>query len=146
MTVIVWDGTTLAADRFCTDGYFKHPTTKIYKLPSGDLLGIAGSVSRAMALLDWAYKGFEPDKYPELADKENYAELLRIKTDGTILNYESEWPMLLECKSYAIGSGSDFAHAALYMGADAIHAVHVASELCSSCGMGVDSMRLHDVD
>jgi hypothetical protein len=146
MTVIVFDGKVLAADRQISDGAYKRPGTKIFRLPSGDLIGMAGSVRRAMALLDWAYKGFQIDSYPELKDKDDWTEMLRIKPDGTILDYEDAWPMLMEQDTYVIGSGAPYAQTALYLGNDAVRSVEITNALTHTCGLGVSSLRLHDVD
>jgi hypothetical protein len=40
-----------------------------------------------------------------------------------------------------MGAGRDAAMGALRMGADAKTAVEVANELCTACGLGVDTLR-----
>ena len=63
MTIIAWDGKTLAADKAASNCGYLRTVTKIYRVPSG-LVGFAGDGSRAFALLQWFRDGCDPAKYP----------------------------------------------------------------------------------
>lgn len=141
MTIVAWDGKTLAADRMIVDGYTKMATTKIHRIGS-DLFGCAGCWSTGMARFEWARAGMEPAAYPVVSD-DQFGRLLRITDDGQILLYTvNGLPMRYESPFYAIGSGSEFAMAAMYLGHTAEQAVHVACELSNECGMGIDTLEL----
>jgi hypothetical protein len=141
MTVIAWDGKTLAADRMIIDGCAKLPGTKIHRI-NGELFGSSGCWSTGMARFEWVRAGMESAKYPVVSD-DQFGRLLRITADGQILLYTvNGLPMRYESRFYAIGSGSEFAMAAMYLGHTAQEAVHVACELSNECGMGIDTLEL----
>lgn len=141
MTVICWDGKTLAADRMVIDGCAKLPGTKIHRI-NGELFGASGCWSTGMARFDWVRAGMDPATYPVVGD-DQFSRLLRITAAGEIMLYTvNGFPMRYESRFYAIGSGSEFAMAAMYLGHTAAQAVHVACELSNECGMGVDTLEL----
>lgn len=141
MTVIAWDGKILAADRMVVDGYAKFPGTKIHRI-NGELFGASGCWPTGIARLDWVRAGMDPASYPRVSEEE-FGRLIRITADGQIMLYTlNGFPMRYESPFYAIGSGSEFALAAMYLGQTAKQAVHVASELSSECGMGIDVLEL----
>ena len=65
MTVIVWNGEVLAADKMSTDGGQKRAVTKIYRTTDGSLVAFTGDWDNAQTMLVWANNGFDPDKFPE---------------------------------------------------------------------------------
>lgn len=143
MTVIVWDGQILAADRQSSNNGQKRSVTKIRKI--GDsLYGISGSFDRGMAVFRWIEDGKKPEEWPEFQRKEeDYVYLVEITANKEILKYEREpWPMLIEEPCYAQGCGRDYAMGAIYMGANAVEAVKAACEFDMSCGMGIDVLAL----
>jgi ATP-dependent protease HslVU (ClpYQ) peptidase subunit len=143
MTVVAWDGKTLAADKRALAGGLISTVTKIRKI--GKLLcGVAGAFTSGQELLAWVELGRKPDDFPVeiFDDDELYADLLIIEA-GKILKYErSPIPILLEDKIYAIGSGSPFALAAMYCGKTAEEAIAVAASFDAGCGNGVDTLTL----
>ena len=50
-------------------------------------------------------------------------------------------PFVVEDKQWAIGSGRDYAIAAMHLGRTAAEAVAVACLFDVSCGMGIDTME-----
>lgn len=141
MTVIAFDGRILAADRMIVDGYAKQSGTKIHRV-NGELFGYSGCMSTGMARMEWVRAGMDPATYPKVPEDE-FGRLLRIAADGQIMLYTvNGFPMRYESRFYAIGSGSDFALAAMFLGHSAERAVYVASELSSECGMGIDTLEL----
>ncbi|KVW15396.1 hypothetical protein WK91_18335 [Burkholderia cepacia] len=141
MTIVAWDGKTVAADRMIVDGYAKLPGTKIHRI-NGELFGCSGCWATGMTRFEWARAGMNPATYPVVPD-DQFGRLLRITADGEILLYTvNGLPMRYESPFYAIGSGSEFAMAAMYLGHSAEQAVHVACELSNECGMGIDKLEL----
>lgn len=142
MTVIAWDGKTLAADKRATNCNLASTVTKVHRLPDG-LVAFSGGGAHASELLNWFFGARNPDTYPR-RDGDDGAGSLLIKEDGTIFVYSSTnpFPERIENQFYARGSGRDYALAAMYLGCDARKAVEVACVFDVSCGNGVDTMTL----
>lgn len=136
MTVVAWDGTTMAADRqgefFCTKTF----RTKIRRIGSV-IVGCAGEARASEAVCKWLEAGSAVDTFPKIAEADK-ANLLIAGPDGLFLYENSPHPMRLENKFFAIGSGGDAAMAAMHLGFDAKRAVEVACEVSTGCGGGVD--------
>lgn len=143
MTVIAWDGKTLAADRRSTHCGYASTATKIHRVPGG-IVGFSGGGAHSSALLEW-FKGGRQGEYPKAIDEEHGAGSTFITDAGVILAYawHSQSPETIEDKFFARGAGRDYALAAMYLGHDARKAVEVACALEVSCGNGVDTLELH---
>lgn len=143
MTIIAWDGKTLAADKQTTNNGHASAVTKIYRV-GGALVGFSGDACFAFAMLEWARGGFQPATFPAHQASENdYVGFLVIHPDGRILKYErTAYPIEIEEKTHAMGSGRDYALAALYLGKTAREAVEVACALDINCGKGIDTLEL----
>jgi len=146
MTVIAWDGKTLAADKQATEGGIRQVTTKILLVDKGKfkghLLAGAGASSQANMLMAWFAQGADPNCFPKYQDTDDLsAQLLVITPDKMILRYDfNPIPIQFHDTMYALGSGREVALGAMAMGASAVRAVEIASDLCHGCGMGVDSI------
>lgn len=146
MSIIVWDGKTLAADKQATNSGLKHTCTKIFKI-GGDLVGFSGDLGYIGGMKHWLEAGAEPQAFPDhQKDKDDWVGTLVVKPDGRILKYERcAYPIdFSQNKFMCIGSGRDFAYGALEMGADAVRAVEVASRYEAFCGLGVDTLTFGD--
>lgn len=142
MTIIVFDGKTLASDkRACCNG-IAIKVTKIRRI-DGNLVGAAGDWSAILAMYHWFEKGADKTKIPDCQkDKDRWVTLLVIKPNKKIYKYEQDcFPYEVEEEKVAIGSGRDFALAAMEMGADAMKAVHVACKFDLACGNGIDTLE-----
>jgi len=141
MSVVVWDGHTLAADKQGTIGDLRVKTTKMVRLDSGELLAWVGGQEEGMALENWYVNGCKPEEWPESQNAEGWGKLIAI-VKGRAYEYE-QLPIRQSVQSVpaAWGSGRDFALGALAMGADAVGAVKVACKFSTTCGMGVDSFK-----
>lgn len=142
MTVIAWDGKTLAADRRVEHGGVISVSTKIRRI--GTLLvGVSGNFSAGLAMFDWIEKGRKPEDYPEVQKKyDDYSCGCLVIENGRIFKYESgPFPLEFEQTFFAIGSGREFATAAMYCGKTAREAVEIASLFDSGCGNGVDVLE-----
>ena len=143
MTVICWDGATLAADKRANYGGMICTITKIHRV-SGLLVGGEGDFCHVLALVEWVREGRQIEKYPKhQEDKDDTTAFLVVELDGTISLYErTPFPIRYEQQHFAIGSGREYACAALYLGCNAQHAVGVAVALDSGCGNGIDTLTL----
>lgn len=149
MTVIAWDGKTLAADKQATDNGVLHQITKIRKITKGKkkgwLIANAGSAASGSLLMDWFETGADPRTFPYEYQKDDkfWAALLAISPTGVVHKYEHlPIPVILEDDMYALGSGKDMAIGAMAMGADAATAVQVVCTYETDCGVGIDVVHL----
>lgn len=143
MTVICWDGHYLAGDKRTSFGGLHGITTKVHRI--GDcLVGCAGTTAHIAEMLEWVRNGRKPEELPtHQRDPKECTSMLLIEPDGSVLQYESSpYPIRIENKQWAIGSGRDFAMAAMHLGYCASAAVAVACKLDMSCGNGIDALTL----
>jgi ATP-dependent protease HslVU (ClpYQ) peptidase subunit len=142
MTCIAWDGRTLAADKQATNHDCRNNVvTKVFKW-NGHLLGIAGHGDLAYEMLDWFKAGCVKADFPE-PDSDHYATLMVITPEKKILMYTGRaTPVPYEQEFNAIGSGRDYALAAMHLGYDAKKAVAVACHFDVNCGNGIDTVTL----
>jgi ATP-dependent protease HslVU (ClpYQ) peptidase subunit len=143
MTVIAWDGKTLAADKQNTSAGHATTVTKIHRVPGG-LVGFTGNAGHANALLTWFREGRNPADWPKKGGEDS-AGVMFVTDDGELRGYSGDdGPnyVLYEDKFVAFGAGRDYALAAMYLGSDARRAVEVACALDNSCGMGIDTLEL----
>jgi len=140
MTVVAWDGVSMAADRQGEIYTTKTERTKIRRV--GALIaGCAGTVRASEAMFQWFKDGARIGEFPKLVDHD--AGLMLVAGVGQLFLYEgTPYPMYLENKFFAIGSGGDAAMAAIHLGSDAKHAVEVACAISTGCGGGVDVLTL----
>ena len=146
MTIIAWDGKTLAADKRGTWQGISRTVTKIFR--TGDwLIGIAGNQCEGYDMVEWLKNGAAPDKFPvNQRDEKLWISCLVISSDGLIRLYErSPNPCIIENEFTAIGSGRDFALAAMYLGLTSREAVEVACEFEEGCGNGIDELNFNEV-
>lgn len=142
MTTIAWDGETLAADKQMTVGSLTMVTQKIIKHGS-QLIGKAGSAELTECMLQWYLRGRDVDKFPDLKKDGRSGILLIIYPDGNIEKFsqQSPYPIKLPPQKISIGSGSDIAMTAMYLGRSAVSAVEIASELDPHTGNGIDVLK-----
>jgi len=141
MTVIAWDGKTLAADRMMEMHGGKFPVSKLQRLEDGSLMGGAGDLPRVYEMQNWIADGRKPGELRQPVG-DAYARVLLVKPCGTALVFaNNEFPIHILRPFVAIGSGQDYATTAMHLGKSAAEAVAIASELCSGCGMGIDLLE-----
>jgi hypothetical protein len=140
VTIIAWDGRVMAADKRTTDAGMPWTTTKIVRDGGGALLGACGNSSMCRELRLWWQKGATPENYP---DKAKACCLMVVTPDRQILLYiDGPIPVEIHNGFAAIGSGRDYAIAAMHYGRGAIEAVELASIYDTGCGNGVDALTL----
>jgi len=141
MTVIAWDGEVLAADKRVSFGTSIATTTKIHQI-NGMLVGCSGGAAQGASCIQWVRDGMVRSQYPD-SQKDDACSMLIIMPDGAIHYYsKTPDPLIVEGRTFAIGSGSEYAEAAMYLGKTAREAVAVAIALDSGCGNGVDELVL----
>ena len=143
MTTIAWDGKTLAADKMGDAGGMRITVTKIRRAKDGSLLGGAGTAAFCLEMFDWIEAGAAPDKLPKNQETDDWSCIIRIMPSGKILRYDKcAVPLVLEDGRTAIGSGRDYAVAAMHLGCDAITAVRVAAVFDPGTGSTMDTLTL----
>lgn len=144
MTVIAYRDGMMAADRqgFC--GSTKANTaTKIGRRDSdGALIGASGNASLCAALLRWFLDGEQGERPKIDFDKDNNAGALVVRPNGAVEIHDVWGWHPCEGPYHATGCGSDFALAAMEMGASAERAVEVTIKLEAYTGGGVDVVCL----
>lgn len=142
MSVVVWDGKTLAADRMGVCAGLGVTTTKMSK--RGDtVLAWTGDSDRGHALADWYWNGEDKTSWPKFQSDGEGSTRLIVVQGGVCKVYEQEPYALLVLDTFAAwGSGRDFAYGALEMGADARRAVEVTCKHNVDCGKGIEAYDL----
>lgn len=150
MTVIAWDGTTLAADKRSTTEYGTITlTTKIGRHKNA-LWAEGGHEPEGLELLAWWKDGAHPKDFPAVG-RENKATLVIVtrETSGPLVLCYTKGPYPAtenEGGVCAFGTGRDIALAVMHLGKSAREAVLMASKLNAWCGDGVDVLRLDEYD
>ena len=140
MTVICWDGRTLAADKRATSVGLARTVTKIQR--HGDvLLAMTGDWDVAAEIREWFKAGAVPRDFPEKAREDN-ASLIVVGRGSLAVYSTGPFPIPIESEKAAFGSGRDFAEAAMYLGCSAVEAVSVACHFQTDCGNGIDALTL----
>lgn len=142
MSIVAWDGKTLAADRQGTHYGLRRTIPKSKRLPNGDIVAWTGEAAQGLILSDWHVDGADPEKWPKFQETDDWCRLIVITKQGVIEYEQYPAPMRFEGAYMAWGAGRDFALGALAMGATAKEAVEVACRFNNSCGMGVDVYEL----
>lgn len=140
MTVIAWDGKTLAADRRRTVGGTPMQATKVRKVRDEGttreyLVGCAGDSFDCVQFID-TFKFGEWDRVKPV----DFAAL--IVDQDALIWFMGERPLVhqISLPRFAIGSGADYAIGAMAAGATALEAVRIASQYDIHCGDGADEV------
>ena len=143
MTVIAWDGKTIATDRMANDGSHKWESSKAWYGMSNDkevvIITGVGLAHYIRQLSEWYQQGMHDIK-PDVPPSK--AKLIVVQKDGL---YELSYKMLLpyDAPYCAFGDGKELALGALAMGATAGQAVNICNEHSLQCGKGVELFTLH---
>jgi len=141
MSVVVWDGKTLAADRKAVCNGHQFATSKSRQLVDGTVLAWTGTQPTGLLLAEWYEAGEDRSKWPASQQTEEWAQLIVVTPNGKEVFEYGNHPVRLTIESvpFAWGMDKKFALGALAMGADARKAVEITNRLCDSCGFGVDA-------
>jgi hypothetical protein len=131
MTVIAWDGTTLAVDSQMTTVNRRTFTDKLFK-HKDEVLAITGNLDVCAALVAW-YKGGNVESFPPM--NEDNKSYLVVARKGEVEYYgETPYPVKINDRFFALGSGADFAISAMHCGKSAVEAVEIACLYDIHCG------------
>lgn len=149
MTTIAWDGHTLAADKLACFGTTRCTTTKIFRVPDPRgggfaLAGYAGDAAFGEAMVAWITSGAAPETFPAAQrSNEDWVSFFVVRPGMPVLKYErTPYPVQFHDELFALGSGREFALAAMYLGKTAREAVEVAIALDTGSGGGIDTLTL----
>ena len=143
MSVITWDGKTLAADRQSCCGDTISTTRKIFKLDTGEVIALSGDLDIGMTMKRWYEDGRKREEWPDLnKDEKTFCRLIVATEDGVHYYERTPDPIPVLDLFMAWGCGREAALGALAMGASAERAVEIASRFILYCGNGCDSYRV----
>ena len=148
MTCIAWDGKTLAADKaYEFYDFSARIESKIIKINSthgleGWAVG-AGTASNVVGFCDWVNSGANLQDYSNYirSDNGNFSALIISKSGDATLYCNAPHGVKVKAP-FALGTGMDFALAAMYLGKTAEEAVQVAAELAVGVSKEYDSVRV----
>jgi len=142
VTTVVYHNGVLAADsRSCGgDWVSANDVRKVWRSRDGRLVGITGDLALAETYARWLLGSGETSNRPALGGNGRCIEVL---SRNLIKVHEFSGAFFtLRGASFAWGSGSPAARAALLMGADAIAAVRIAMQIDPATGGRIRSVRL----
>ncbi len=141
MSVVAWDGRTVAADRRVTENDVPHLCRKVFRTKHGEILAFVGGFDHGLSLVRWYKSGGNAAKFPK-ARKADSATLIVFSKTRVYEFDGSPRAMPVSDKFMAWGSGKGPALGAMAMGADARRAVKIAGRYNVNCGMGVTAFRV----
>lgn len=157
MTVIAWDGKTLASDSLMSDQYGSvvGPMKKLYRLKSGGMVGMSGDADArtVIHLLDNVKDEQDLPTKQELETLRTDGDYILVLPDKTVwlvsISYDGDGRYFGEivpsrARFMAVGHGQDYARAAMSLGLTAEKAVKEACKFSLSCGGAVQTMKLED--
>jgi ATP-dependent protease HslVU (ClpYQ) peptidase subunit len=95
--------------------------------------------------VQWLLDGQVEEDRPALDDGIEFSAI-RLVSDGILLYAQDTRGPTHTQDAFAVGSGSDFALAAMYLGATAEEAVELACELDIYCSLPVVSFKYESID
>lgn len=138
MTTVAWDGKMLACDGRMSDTAILSKTfRKIWRVKES-LVGMSGKVDELeviKAFIESGMQGAQP--------KTDELDILLVHPDGSAFTSENGGPFSRIDTPCAIGSGRDFALAAMDLGFDAATAVKTAAKRDPSTGGRVFTLELN---
>jgi len=150
MTVIAYDGKSLAVDRRYCYGHMCYGGNKINHVGNYAVV-CAGNLSDAFLFLEWftAQSKSKKKEWPfggEDADEHDMSALVFNKKTGELDVYSDDsngYPERITAPFYAEGSGKMFAMAFLSTGMSAKEAVLKTADLCHTTGHGCDEVTIN---
>jgi hypothetical protein len=137
MTVIAWDGKSIAADKLVAYGDIERTTEKLVMFGTG-VLTYTGEVTKGLELTEWFEKGRKKEDWPEFQKTDDYAQLIYADGEHVEVFYQEPTPVVLKGGFHAWGAGAKYAIGAMAAGKTAEEAVIIANDNCTNCGRGVD--------
>lgn len=153
MTVITWDGKTLASDSQVTAGHYRVARfNKLFTLTSGGLLGIAGDMNE-YNVIDLFNKSDDSPSTEDLLTLKGDLDALYISKDKEVYHVgvsgkadeRSACFYKIEDKKSAAGSGHMLAIVAMEYGATAEEAVKMACKYDTYCSEPTFTLKIKKV-
>lgn len=127
MTTIAYKDGVMASDAALNSGdTCVGGVSKSARRDDGALCGGSGDTSRIRAILTWFLAGEDAKNKPDFGT-DNDVQALIVRPDGAIEWHDNIGFTSVVAPFFAIGSGRDFALAAMYCGASAERAVECAA-------------------
>jgi len=142
MTVIAWDGKSIAADKLEAYGDIERTTDKLERFNEG-VLTFTGEATKGIELIEWFEKGRKKENWPEFQKTNDFAVLIYAKGGCVEVFYQESTPVVLRGGFHAWGAGAKYAIGAMAAGKTAEEAVLITNDNCTNCGRGVDSFSLN---
>lgn len=144
MSTIAWDGSNLSADSRVTYGGTQGEFQKIKRLKNGWLFASCGKAMDFAAVAHWL-EDIEPgvlhnSMAPRPKVDDEFLAMLISNTGAWILE-RNLVPWYAPRSKWAIGSGAEFALAAMHMGHNAPAAIKVACDLDAYTGGKIVTMK-----
>lgn len=143
MTIICTDGKTMAADSLQLRGdhlVVNRNRRKLFRLPDGSVVGMAGEASLIEATRKWMLAGEDYDAVPR-APGDIQMRGLRLYPDGRLELFDQLFcPFATEVPA-AIGAADEMAVALLGAGLSPAHAVRECMKWCVWIGGAVRTMK-----
>lgn len=134
MTTIAWDGTTLAADTLALSDCLKRRTSKL-RVTDRFIYGMAGYESEGIVIARWLADGADVTKPPAVDDDGAKGIIIDRKSGRAFIPSGKSCAFLpVHEPFFAVGSGRDFAIAAMALGKSAEEAVNLAAFYDASTG------------
>lgn len=143
MSVVAWDGKSIAADKQATVSGLRFKVTKIWRIKSGEIIAGTGDWDSFAMVAKWYEEGADPGKWPACqSHKDDWARLTVVGPDGVKVYERQPVFIRVEDPFMAWGSGRDYAMGAMARGANAKEAVEIAMRFDNGCGLGIDAMEV----
>lgn len=149
MTTIAFDGVNLASDTLAVDAWgFKHiKVPKIFKAGNQDFgVGAAGGVASIAAwrheILGKSLCEVIEHGYPAYEEGKDCPSIMICASNSRIWTLIGRAFFEVNRKFHAVGSGRDFAIAAMHLGKSAAEAVAVAAEFDNNTGNTLAIIRV----
>lgn len=124
MTTLAWDGKTLAADSRATSSGMPYKAVKIFMLADGSLFAGSGEYGQVHAVKAWLENADADTQKPKTDDFAGFF----VTAAGEVFRLEESLIRLPVYEPFhAMGSGRDFAMAAMHCGKSAREAVEIAA-------------------
>lgn len=150
MTTVAYDGTTMVADKLAVDSWgLTEVATKIY-YNDHVMIGGAGEGGQ---ILQWINNVLKPEVTTDDLLKVGYAPYVKDSNDPSLLlvdrrsgdayRHAGGWFIPVSRKFHAVGSGRDYALAAMHLGLTAKDAVLVAAQFDNNTGNELQIVHCH---
>lgn len=151
MTIVAWDGRTIAADKRATMGTAICTVTKLRKIKRPDhipeVLAWTGEQDSGLMVAEWyATAGGDPAAWPKSQEVEDRWSRLLVADRYGVKEY-NRLPVAFKIQEpfMAWGCGMNAARAAMACGKSAFDAVEITCRFDGGCGNGIDVFDLFDL-